>query len=67
MKPNFEVLISQKVIKNYLFFFFIYLSSANNLQRIRTTFRILDAVFFPQLIGDTNVSATSSHNDHRMR
>lgn len=66
MKPNFEVLISQKVIKNYLFFF-LYLSSANNLQRIRTTFRILDAVFFPQLIGDTNVSATSSHNDHRMR
>lgn len=66
MKSNFEVFLNQGVIKkNFAFFFFCY-SSTSNLQRIPTTFRFVLTVFFPQLIGDTKVTATSSHNDHRM-
>ena len=49
--------------KSYLSFFFF---SWATYKRAPTIFTIMLTIFFPQLIEDTKLAPTSSHNDHRM-
>ena len=52
--------------KSFLLFFFLIFFSWASYKKAPTIFTIMLTIFFPQLIDDTKLSPTSSHNDHRM-